>query len=203
MSTAGCLITDPPQFTAQQHTAPFLVASSASPDVRSVVIIHSNSVDTTTFSADVVSQDDPAGSTGQFQQVQSRLYIDYGFTGGPGQPFRYAIQGTTIDPGTLEQTTGRQVSASWFANDPPVDPGCHTATLVASHMFDPVPECWACENDFSTITWQVLYCDPSVTGDCDSLPLNGTTGCAALGSNTCEQVNAESSCPEVTDGGAP
>jgi hypothetical protein len=207
-STTGCLITDPPQFTTQQHTAPFLVPSSASPDARSVVILDIRNLGTETFSAEVISQDDPAGSTGQFQQVQSRLYIDYGFTPGPGQPFRYVLPGTTLDPGTIDQTTGRRVSASWFADSPPVDLGCHTVTLVASHIFDAVPECPACNDDFSTITWQVLSCDSSSsTNGCASLPLTTAgTGCPPL-DNSCEQVAAESdagsSCPEATDGGTP
>ncbi len=209
MSTAGCLITDPPQFTAAQHTAPFLVPSSASPDARSVVILDVRNLGTETFSAEVVSQDDPAGSTGQFQQVQSRLYIDYGFTAGPGQPFRYVLPGTTLNPGTLDQTTNRVVSASWFANSPPVDLGCHTVTLVASHIFDAVPECPACNDDFSTITWQVLSCDSSIMDGCNSLNLiaAGTmVGCPPT-DNSCEMVAAQSdagsSCPEVTDGGSP
>jgi len=203
LSTSGCLITDPPQFTAQQHTAPFLVPSSAEPDARSVIIIDSASIGTETFSAEVISQDDPAGSTGQFQNVQSRLYIDYGFLAGPGQPFRYVLPGTTIGSGTLSQTTGRRVSASWFAGTNPVDPGCHTVTLVASHLFDDVPECPACDDDFSTITWQVLRCDSSM-GTCASLPVTGAMGCPPL-AYSCELVHAESdagsSCPDLNDAG--
>ncbi len=206
MSTTACLITDPPQFTATQHTAPFLVPSSAFPDARSVVILDISNSQTAIFSAEVISQDDPAGSTGQFQDVQSRLYIDYGFSPGPGQPFRYVLPGTTLSPGTIDETTGRRVTANWFANSPPVDPGCHTATLVASHIFDAVPECPACNDDFSTITWQVLSCDSSV-GGCASLPLTTPmTGCPSL-ADTCELEQAESdagsSCPETTDGGSP
>jgi hypothetical protein len=209
MSTAGCLITDPPQFTAQNHTGPFLVPSSADPDPRAVVVIDDVGLGlgAETFSADVISQDDPADSSGQFQKVNSRLYIDYGFTAGPGQPFRFVIGGSSVDPGTLDQTSGRRVTSTWFASSNPVDSGCHTVTLVASHIFDAVPECPVCDDDYSTITWQVLRCDSSIPHDCEQLPITGTTGCAALGNNTCEQVHAQSdagsSCPELVDGGAP
>jgi hypothetical protein len=205
MSTAGCLITDPPQFTPQQHTAPFLVASTAAPDLREVVIVDAQNLVLQTFAADVISQDDPADSTGQFQQVHTRLYIDYGFAVAPGEPFRYVIDGDTIAAGTLDETTGRRVSATWQPAVYGVDPGCHTATLIASHVFDDQPGCPVCTDDYSILSWQLLRCDSSIAGDCDELPVSGPGECPPI-TTSCATVESESdagsSCPDLTDGGA-
>lgn len=204
LSTTGCLITDTPQFTPQTHTAPFLVAASASPDPRTVVIVDTQNLVPVTFAADVVSQDDLLGSTGAFQKVYSRLYLDYGVPGGGGLPFPYyPITGETIDPGTLEQTTGRRVSALWYPHEADVSLGCHTATLIVSHIFDDQPGCPVCAGDSSMLTWQVLRCDSSMVGNCNALPVTGpdmcqpiTTGCPTV------ETDAGSSCPGLTDGGA-
>ncbi len=204
-STTGCLITDSPQFQVPQHTAPFLVAASASPDTRGIVRVDTSALTSEPFSADVVSQDDPAGSGGQFQQVSSRLYIDYGFNEVPGLPFRYVLSGNTLQPGTLDQTSGRRVSVTWYPQVDTVTAGCHTATLVVSHLFDDVPGCWACNDDFSTLTWWVNACDSSM-GTCTDLPVMGATGCPDPATLTsCETVLADagSTCPEAADAGAP
>jgi hypothetical protein len=207
MPTAGCLVTDPPQFKAPKHTAPFLVESSTDPDTRQVVVIDSATLSMTsaikTFSADVISQDDPADGNGLFKQVSSRLYIDYGFKGAPGQPFLYVLNGKTVPAGTIDQTTGRRASATWYPDVNRVEPGCHTATLIVSHIFDDEPGCPACADDYSTITWQILRCD-SAQNNCDALPVTGMAACTGL-TNTCEQVHAQSDagpiCPEDVDGG--
>src|SRR6185437_3532785 len=81
----GCVITDTPQFQTPQHTRPFLIAASASPDITTVVPLNlDDSSQSVTFSADVISQDDPTGSAGQFQNVNAWLYIDYGVSTAPG-----------------------------------------------------------------------------------------------------------------------
>src|SRR5262249_6684508 len=69
MSTTGCLITSTPQFQPQEHTAPFLVATTADPDSRSLVILDAANKGTTNFKAEVISQDDQPGSGGLFQKV--------------------------------------------------------------------------------------------------------------------------------------
>jgi hypothetical protein len=203
LCTPACLITDPPQFKPPKHTAPFLVESSADPDPRRVKVVNSATLkadQTITFSADVVSQDD-TDLASPFHQVESRLYIDYGFKDAPGQASRFVLNGSSlVNPGSLDQTSGRRVSASWIPDVYRVEPGCHTATLVVSHRFDPESGCWACTDDFSTITWQILRCDSSA-GDCDALDLTGcenlTNSCAVLRAST----DAGLSCPETADGG--
>jgi hypothetical protein len=208
MSATGCLITDAPQFQAQQHTAPFLVASSADPDPRSVVLW--DTIDPPmagqTFSADVISQDDPAGSADLFTQVGARLYIDYGLSAGVGlPPFRYVLGDSMLPSGgTLDETSGRRISVTWYPSYT-VETGCHTATLVVSHIFDEMG-CPACDDDFSTLTWQVLACAES-NDTCNALPVSGTAGCLPAPLTSCEtfhaQSDAPSTCPGITaDGGA-
>ncbi len=210
MSTAACVITSAPQFNAQQHTRPFLDPTTALPDPREVVIVdevnlmlHPNTP--ITFSADVISQDDAAGSTGAFQMVDSFLYIDYGIVSDTGQPFAWAIEGSEINPGTIDQTN-RSVSAPWFPDHEMVGYGCHTATLVASHLFDrgsgPASACPVCGDDYTFITWLVNRCDSTTTGvnDCDAL----STECPAVVSS-CAMVQptdpSATSCPDAPDAG--
>lgn len=207
MSSTGCLITSTPTFQEQKHTAPFLIPSTAQPDLRLVKIVADGDT-TVTFSAEVVSQDDPADGTGVFKNVQSRLYIDYGTTvPGSAQPYFDVIGGTTLSAGTVDQTSGRQVTVVWPTQSPPVTYGCHTATLVVSHLFDAVPQCPACEDDFTMLTWQVLRCGASQS--CDALPLTEDGACAVqsnpLQATSCEAVHAAhgSSCPSTADGGTP
>jgi hypothetical protein len=211
MSTAGCLITSTPDFTAPQHTAPFLIASSAKPAADQVVTLDAAYPGDEVFSADVMSQDDPAGGMGQFQTVHVLLYIDYGITfPGLSQPYRYAIHSTSELPsGTIDQT-GRNVSVTWAWSGGPysVDRGCHTATLIVSHGFDQAPECPTCDDDASTITWQILRCDTTTQkDDCNDLPLTATGACATQSQmpNSCRAVHQMmgSTCPDTTDGGAP
>jgi hypothetical protein len=200
-------VTNPPQFIPQKHTAPFLVAATAAPNVGTVKVVDTQDPQAlahVTFAADVISQDDPPDSTGQFQEVHSRLFIDYGVEIAVGMPFHYAIPGTRLAAGTLDQTTGRRVSATWSPMADAVLPGCHTATLMASHLFDEQSMCPVCADDFSMISWQILFCDSS-QGTCNALPIMGpgqcqaiTTSCAAVESKS----DAGSSCPDLVDGGA-
>jgi hypothetical protein len=216
LGSTGCLITSTPQFKPQEHTAPFLVASSAFPDTRDVVKVDYGQPDALTlklpFTADVISQDDPLGSGGLFTSVYSALYIDYGVQTASGQPFLWDIQNlTSLPPGTLDQTTPRKVEQDWFPGMNMVTLGCHTATLVVSHMFDPAVHCPVCADDSSSLTWQVLACNSQTQmGSCDSLPIMGSTACPIQlnpgGGSTCASVEMDagvSVCPSATDAGAP
>jgi hypothetical protein len=206
-SATGCLITDSPQFQVPAHTAPFLVAATALPDVRNVVVVDSaspNFDDGYQFQANVISQDDPAGSGDAFTTVHSNLYIDYGLGEVPGLPFRYVIPGTDLAAGgTLDETTGRTVTATWYPQLDSVADGCHTATLIASHIFVDPSGCPACDNDYSTLTWLVLACDSSMMGSCDPLPTMMGECLESPHLTTCASALADagSQCPESTDGG--
>jgi hypothetical protein len=210
MST-GCLITDPPQFKPAKHTRPWLNPITADPDPRTVLVIDGKPGETPpiTFSAEVQSQDDEVGD-GQFQRVETQLYIDLGFnnTFDPYTPYAQVHSGTRLESGSLDQT-GRRVSATWHLTTQDVSPGCHRATLLVSHIFDNIP-CPVCPDDFTAITWQILRCDKS-NGDCDSLPVAGAQSCEDL-TNSCATVRAELAdkdggvreCPsDAADAGAP
>jgi hypothetical protein len=211
MSTTGCLITSTPQFKARQHTAPFLDAATAQPDWRAVVIVDKSKPTTPSFSASVISQDDPPDSNGLFQKVYSVLYIDYGIEAEPNRPFLHGIAGSTTDLGTLDPANPRTVTATWYPNVDAVGPGCHTATLMVSHIFDYSSLCPACAGDSSSITWQVLSCDSSMPGSCDDLPVAKNGACAyQLDPNktaTCASVERDggiaTTCPDAVDAGAP
>lgn len=213
MTSTGCLITDPPQFNPPKHTMPFLVEATADPDPTRILTVDTQLLPTTQsvlqFSAEVRSQDDPSGTTTPFQQVEGKLYIDYGLNlpGTENQPFRFVFDGSpTLASGTLAQT-GRRITASWTPSFVDVHPGCHTATLIVSHKFqDPPSSCPICADDFSAITWQILRCDRSVDG-CKDLPVNGDNSCEGL-TNSCALVRAKldggpEACPGQSDGGAP
>jgi hypothetical protein len=216
LASTGCLITSTPQFKPQQHTAPFLVASSAFPDTRDVVIVDYGQPDAQNlklpFSADIVSQDDPTDSSGVFTTVSSALYIDYGVEAPSGAPFAWYIQnGGKLQGGMIDQSMARKVEEDWYPGQYIVPLGCHTATLVVSHIFDDETHCPVCASDSSALTWQVLACNSvSVTGSCADLPISGSAACAIqvnpASAVTCASVEAQAAasiCPTATDAGAP
>jgi hypothetical protein len=220
LSAAGCLITSTPDFPAPTHTRPFLLADTADPPPDHVVILQGKTPMPMQFKVDVVSQDNPAG-TGSFENVFAFLYIDYGvIPPGSDLPYFDAIQSdNSLDSASLDTKSPRQLTVTWRPTPPDaVSAGCHTATLVASHHFDPAgSHCWSCDDDFTSITWQVLQCDGSPS-DCDTLPLPGDVDggvCpTAMGQpgtrQTCHDFHVlqqmqgkPSTCPEDLDGGAP
>jgi hypothetical protein len=205
---AGCLMTATPEFKAQQQTAPFLVDSTAIPDLGQVQIVMGHPAGhQIPFSADVVSQDDPAGAG-----VSSAVLIDYGVANWP-YPARDKSAGTQVPPGTLDQTQPRELSATWTLQGGE-SLGCHTVSLVASHHLELQSDCPCFENDYSMLTWYVLLCDPGTPGSCDALPTSGDTACplqnspADGGTNCAEYVGAPDGgaaayCAQFADGGTP
>ena len=197
--SSGCVITDPPQFQDPTPTIPFLILPD--PDPGKVVVVDSTLLATTNseidFSAEVMSQDDPADAG--YATVTAHLFIDYGYTLPNGNPYRYDIPNPYVSSGTIDQTSGRRARFQWFPSVYAVDPGCHTATMVVSHKFDDF-SCPTCDSDSSAITWQILRCD-ATQSNCDDLAL---AGCQAL-TNTCAKARAArdagSSC-QPTDAGA-
>lgn len=213
MST-GCLITDPPQFKPPKHSRPLLDATTADPDPGAVLRVEESEIQNGTksaikFSADVISQEDSADTGSAFQQLEAWLYIDYGSDADPLQPYSFAIRANKIQPASSSDQK-RRVEATWRPGLQRVDAGCHTVTLVVSHIFDD-SLCPVCSDDHSSITWQILRCDNS-KGDCDAMPLTGPGACKAR-SNSCAKVRETlqdagmevAQCPEgeTTDGGGP
>lgn len=186
MATSACLVTSTPEFDPPQQTAPFLIAASATPDPRKVIVIDSSKSQKVDFSVEVRSEDSG-------QPVLFQLYVDYGYPPETDDPdellFRQVI--TTLpqlDPSTISNAKRRPILATWHVNDP-LRAGCHNVTLIASHAFFPKTACPRCRRDSSQITWQVFQCNSAKGDDC-------------VPTFTEECRNWPRSCPLVADPGA-
>ena len=83
--------------------------------------------------------------------------------------------------------------------------GCHTATMIVSHLFDDQTHCPVCTDDFSAITWHFVIC-PDLTTCTTTADISG---CLNL-HNDCPAVQAAlvdagaaPACPETTTGSGP
>lgn len=177
----GCLITEAPQFTARPPTRPMLVEATAYPAPGQILVVKTGTESPLRFYADVVSQDDPVGSSTPFAKVVPYLYFDYGFNG-ISAPFRGAIRGKPIGPGSIDDPPGRTVEVDLPLDYPGLTDGCHTVTLLVSHQFEDLdtspsnaPPCPVCDDDFSSITWTMEVCLGG--GDCGEIPLTGPGSC--------------------------
>jgi hypothetical protein len=111
----------------------------------------------------------------------------------------------------IDQATTRKVEEDWYPGQYSVPLGCHTATLVVSHIFDDTTHCPVCASDSSALTWQVLACNSvGVPGSCADLPISGSEACAIQANPasavTCASIEIEagaSICPSGGDAGAP
>jgi hypothetical protein len=161
MVMSSCLVTSPPSFDPPQQTAPFLIAASAEPDPRKVIVIDSSKSRKVDFSVEVRSQDNG-------EPVLFQLYVDYGYPAETEDPdellFKQVITTLPSLPGgTLDGVT-RTVHPTWHVNE--LSAGCHIVTLIASHAFFPNTACPMCLQDSSQITWQVFACNSAKGDDC-------------------------------------
>jgi hypothetical protein len=171
MSLPACLVTSSPSFDEPQRTPPFLMAQTASPDLRRIKVIDlfkfKPSGTHADFSAGVRSED--AGSS-----VVGRLVLDYGVRGDDGRPYVAVLQeGTLLPPATLDDPP-RTLTAQWF---PKTTLGCHTVTLFATHAIDLTTGCPADAADFDLITWTVWVCDSGPGECCDPNSPEAEGGC--------------------------
>jgi hypothetical protein len=167
---ASCLVTSVPDFGDPEQTPPELIAASALPDNRRILVAEPGSIQT--FSALVRSSEDAGES------IKVRLYINYGVERGD-KPWSSFLTARELAPATGEED--RLASATWTVPELPL--GCYTATLIVSHAFDEVSQCPEYLVDSSQLTWLVNVCVP---GACDSLDLQ-----------TCPEVT--DACPDVAD----
>lgn len=145
---AGCLVTSVPEFEEQAQTPPFLIASSAIPDIREFLLVEDGDV-SLTFSAQVLSED-------RGVPVQVAIYIDYGKENMAGNPWKRVVaEYPSIAPGTLEQGA-RRFNVTWYP-DADFFNGCHTITMMVTHEFD-FRRCPMRLKDSSHLVWQVLRC---------------------------------------------
>jgi hypothetical protein len=165
MLSSACLVTSKPRFEEPQTTAPFLVASSADPDLREFIKLEGDSP--ITLAADVVSEDGD-------RSIRTALYLDYGLQNAelPDWPYAVAIAGNTFAAGTMADGP-RRVHQTFIPSIYSLEPGCHTLTLVVSHQFEEglatERYCPASLADSSQLTWYVLKC--AAPGNCPTIDI--------------------------------
>jgi hypothetical protein len=189
----ACLVTSTSEFQEPQQTPPFLVASTADPDIREFLIV----VDGETrkdFSASIISED-------RGHPVKVALYIDYGEPNVAGQPFRYSLTNfPDIAPGSLSDDS-RRVQAQWFPEIQFVENGCHTVTMVVTHEFDFL-DCPKVPTDSSQLVWKVLRCKSRET--CDPISINDPAlMCPSSEQSPLASCLQNSTGPDAGDGGGP
>ncbi len=158
MLSASCLITSDPEFSDPERTPPFLLVDRATPDPRSIVVIHPTEP-SRTFSAFLRSED--AGDP-----VAVRLALDYGDAGIQGRPFQDSNNQPTVKPGHFTDADPRLVIATCSVDELFMDEGCHRLSLMVSHRFDDASGCPVDDGDYDVVTWTVIRC--------------GATGCPVI-----------------------
>jgi len=106
----ACLVTSTTDFPEPEQTPPFLVASSADPDIREFLIVVDGE-SRKDFTASLLSED-------RGQPVQIALYIDYGRSNVAGQPFKNAITTFPDIPAGTFSDGPRPVRAPGFSRGP-------------------------------------------------------------------------------------
>jgi hypothetical protein len=195
VSASGCLVLSTPNdVPPEKQTAPFLIAESAVPPLRSLpkFDVASGDPQDVTFTADVTSND--AGSA-----VKPILLVDYGSLDGPDPdlPWQFRKRADDVEPKTFADEP-RPVTVELPSSQiGRMSDGCHTITLMVTHAFDDVTGCPRCMADSSQLTWYFLKCNTE--GEPDAVPCDQLVQCplwdltAACPAGTCEDA----------DGGAP
>ncbi|WP_437326385.1 hypothetical protein [Sorangium sp. So ce381] len=180
---SGCLLLAQPDHETPPQTAPYLIASAASPSQLQVVYIHEQDV-FVDFGAAVLSEDNSV-------DIEIALYLDYGTRNSAGQPYRDRVYPfEAIEAGTMDEGQ-RPFVRRWFLDSSSVTAGCHTLTMVASHAFD-VDVCPADPKDMSSLTWQLIKCDPDDPSCPTSCP---ELACAASKCPSCADFNPGGEAP--------
>lgn len=164
-SGTGCLVLEPPEYQEPPRTAPVLTAMFP-PVYLPIYITEQDTVKE--FGATVLSEDNGA-------PVQVALYIDYGKKTPWNSPYlRHTTPQTVVEPGTIASGQ-RPFVVRWNLKQMNLPDAaetatdrCHTLTLMASHAFNQrAGECVCPEDpkDMSSITWQIIDCDPNEPHD--------------------------------------
>ena len=173
MSSSACLVLSPPEYEKPEQTAPMLVAGEAFPDLRQTIYVYDDTP-WVEFGGAVLSED--AGDP-----VQFAIFLDYGQRNAAGRPYRNVVYPfEPVSPGTLADGPRTFSSKLWYPSVQTVSYGCHTATLMASHAFDP-GVCPASPDDASYLVWQVIRCPSSneCNDTCEPPACDPVEGCAS------------------------
>ncbi|MGK3981411.1 hypothetical protein WME99_00130 [Sorangium sp. So ce136] len=183
-SATGCLVISPPEYDEPSQTGPVLTAVFP-PQHIPIHIVGPRVV--TDLGVTVLSEDngDP---------VLVALYIDYGRRSLSEKPYRLNTTPREIGAGTIADGQ-RPFTIPWDTYDfnLPTDgttpeKACHTITLMASHDFNECI-CPADTDDMSSLTWQVINCDPNEPGcpaACPALDCGGSDAAECLFCDTPE-----------------
>jgi hypothetical protein len=197
MSLPACLVTSTPSFEEPERTRPFLIAPSASPDLRQIKVADHGALNKTIeFSAGVVSEDNGVS-------VKGRLVLDYGVAleEDEGYPYLDTLAQQVDIPAATLQDPPRTLSAKWSLLSNGASSGCHTVTLFATHEIDFISGCPADAEDFDFLTWTVFACNSNDAPCCDPTLPPDQGGCESF---HCPAVEPGATCGAGADpGGVP
>jgi hypothetical protein len=183
MSCSACLVLSPPEYESPPQTAPYLIATAASPPIKQIITID-DKTKSVEFSGSVLSEDNGV-------PVELALYIDFGQCNAANEPYKRKVYPLPkIAAGTIADGPRPFFGKKWFMESVPVaNDGCHTVTMMVSHKFNDIV-CPADLNDSSLLTWQVVQCgeDPSACPTTCAEPEYPSSRCAP-----CDSEDAQGS----------
>ncbi|HTN91626.1 MAG TPA: hypothetical protein VL242_48495 [Sorangium sp.] len=188
-SATGCLVISPPEYDEPSQTGPVLTAVFP-PQHIPIHIVGPRVV--TDLGVTVLSEDngDP---------VLVTLYIDYGRRSLREEPYRLHTTPRELEAGTIADGQ-RPFTIPWdtYELNLPTDGmtperECHTITLMASHDFNGCI-CPADPDDMSSLTWQVINCDPNEPGCPAACPALDCGGIDAAECLFCDTPEYHASC---------
>ncbi|WP_441287654.1 hypothetical protein ACSRUE_36820 [Sorangium sp. KYC3313] len=159
-STTGCLVIEPPTYEHPEQTAPVLTAVFPPQHIPVYIVEQQDSFKN--FGATVLSEDNGT-------PLQGVLYIDYGRRSSEDAPFPLPFRRVTfprVFPAGTMAGGQRPFELTWDLTTPIPAEGvtpekeCHTITMIASHAFNKC-SCAADPDDVSSLTWQIIHCNPN------------------------------------------
>jgi hypothetical protein len=183
MSLEACLVTSSPTFEDPERTPPFLVAATAQPDLREILVVNKFEVSNPlVFSAGLRSEDNG-------ESIVGLVVRNYGVEGSDTKPYEDELGRRVAEPGTLDDTS-RRLSVPWYVNKADIN-GCANVSLLAMHKVDEITGCPVDPVDFDFLTWTVIVCEGSM--DCCD-PTAGPGEEDACSNLACPEIDPEIRC---------